>query len=89
MHRRSSFVVVTEGLEIDFQRGRPELLLVTTVCALFVAMAVTDSGMYTAYDISGSYTEGSDDAGRDNPRCSDPRRRTAVVRARDHRRSVI
>jgi len=31
---------------------------VTTVCALFVAMAVTRLGMYTAYDISGSYTEG-------------------------------
>ncbi|MFB1063125.1 CDP-diacylglycerol--serine O-phosphatidyltransferase [Natrinema sp. CBA1119] len=53
-----SFVVVTEGLEIDFSAVAPELLLVTTVCALFVAMAVTRLGMYTAYDISGSYTEG-------------------------------
>ena len=30
----------------------------TGVCALFVAMAVTRLGMYTAYDVSGNYTEG-------------------------------
>ena len=53
-----SFVVITDGLEIGFDAITPELLLVTAVCALFVAMAVTRLGMYTAYDISGSYTEG-------------------------------
>ncbi|WP_226040985.1 protein sorting system archaetidylserine synthase [Natrinema sp. DC36] len=53
-----SFVVVRDGLGIDFSAISAELLLVTTVCALFVAMAVTRLGMYTAYDISGSYTEG-------------------------------
>ncbi|SEQ52535.1 protein sorting system archaetidylserine synthase [Natrinema salaciae] len=53
-----SFVVVTDGFGIDFGSVTGDLLLVTAVCALFVAMAVTRLGMYTAYDISGSYTEG-------------------------------
>ncbi|WP_254763655.1 protein sorting system archaetidylserine synthase [Natrinema marinum] len=53
-----TFVVVTGGLEIEFDAVTAELLLVTGICALFVAMAVTRLGMYTAYDISGSYTEG-------------------------------
>ncbi len=53
-----SFVVVTTGLEVAFDAVTAELLAVTGICALFVAMAVTRLGMYTAYDISGSYTEG-------------------------------
>ncbi|MXV63706.1 phosphatidylcholine/phosphatidylserine synthase [Natronorubrum sp. JWXQ-INN-674] len=53
-----AFVVVTDGLEIGFDAVTGELLLVTGVCALFVAMAVTRLGMYTAYDVSGDYTEG-------------------------------
>ncbi|WP_436343275.1 protein sorting system archaetidylserine synthase [Natronorubrum sp. FCH18a] len=53
-----AFVVVTDGLEVGFDAVSGELLLVTAICALFVAMAVTRLGMYTAYDISGSYTEG-------------------------------
>ncbi|QLG47364.1 protein sorting system archaetidylserine synthase [Natrinema halophilum] len=53
-----SFVVFTDGLEIEFDAVSTELLIVTVICALFVAMAVTRLGMYTAYDISGSYTEG-------------------------------
>lgn len=53
-----SFVVITDGFAIGFDAVTPELLIVTGVCALFVAMAVTRLGMYTAYDISGSYTEG-------------------------------
>ncbi|MDQ2049126.1 protein sorting system archaetidylserine synthase [Natronolimnohabitans sp. A-GB9] len=59
-----AFVVVTDGLEGGFDPATGalvitgELLLVTAVCALFVAMAVTRLGMYTAYDVSGSYTEG-------------------------------
>ncbi|WP_440765416.1 protein sorting system archaetidylserine synthase [Natronorubrum sp. DTA7] len=53
-----AFVVVTDGLEIGFDAVSGELLLVTAICALFVAAAVTRLGMYTAYDISGSYTEG-------------------------------
>ncbi|AGB32570.1 CDP-alcohol phosphatidyltransferase [Natrinema pellirubrum DSM 15624] len=53
-----SFTVVTDGLAVDFDTITPELLAVAGVCALFVAMAVTRLGMYTAYDISGSYTEG-------------------------------
>ncbi|WP_226481677.1 protein sorting system archaetidylserine synthase [Natrinema amylolyticum] len=53
-----SFVVVTDGLEIGFESITPQLLLVTAVCALFVAMAVTRLGMYTAYDVAGSHTEG-------------------------------
>ncbi len=35
-----------------------ELALVLAVCTLFVATAVTRLGMYTAYDVSGDYTEG-------------------------------
>ena len=53
-----SFTVVTDGLAVGFDAITAELLAVTGVCALFVAMAVTRLGMYTAYDISGSYTEG-------------------------------
>ncbi|MDS0474332.1 protein sorting system archaetidylserine synthase [Natrinema sp. 1APR25-10V2] len=53
-----SFVVVTTGLEVAFDAVTAELLAVAGICALFVAMAVTRLGMYTAYDISGSYTEG-------------------------------
>lgn len=53
-----AFVVVTDGLEIGFGAVTGELLLVTTISALFVAMAVTRLGMYTAYDVSGNYTEG-------------------------------
>lgn len=53
-----SFVVVTDGLEVGFDAITPVLLVATAVCALFVAMAVTRLGMYTAYDISGSHTEG-------------------------------
>ncbi|SEH11327.1 CDP-diacylglycerol---serine O-phosphatidyltransferase [Natronorubrum sediminis] len=53
-----AFVVVTDGLAIGFDAVTGELLLVTIICALFVATAVTRLGMYTAYDISGNYTEG-------------------------------
>ncbi|APX95799.1 protein sorting system archaetidylserine synthase [Natronorubrum daqingense] len=53
-----AFVVVTDALAIGFDAVTGELLLVTAVCALFVATAVTRLGMYTAYDISGNYTEG-------------------------------
>ncbi|WP_254523442.1 protein sorting system archaetidylserine synthase [Natrinema caseinilyticum] len=53
-----SFVVVTDGLGIGFDVISAELAIVTAVCALFVAMAVTRLGMYTAYDVSGSHTEG-------------------------------
>ncbi|WP_408958968.1 protein sorting system archaetidylserine synthase [Natrinema sp. 74] len=53
-----SFVIVRNSLEVTFDAVTAELLVVTGVCALFVAMAVTRLGMYTAYDISGSYTEG-------------------------------
>ncbi|WP_049901525.1 protein sorting system archaetidylserine synthase [Natrinema sp. J7-1] len=53
-----SFVVVTEGFGIGFESITPDLLLVTVVCALFVSMAGTRLGMYTAYDIAGSHTEG-------------------------------
>ncbi|WP_049925757.1 protein sorting system archaetidylserine synthase [Halopiger goleimassiliensis] len=53
-----AFVVVSDGLEIGFGSVTPELLIVTGVCALFVAMAVTRLGMYTAYDTADEYTEG-------------------------------
>ncbi|SEW01056.1 protein sorting system archaetidylserine synthase [Natrinema salifodinae] len=53
-----SFVVVTDGPAIGTDAISTEFLVATAVCALFVAMAVTRLGMYTAYDISGSYTEG-------------------------------
>ncbi|MFD1564091.1 protein sorting system archaetidylserine synthase [Haloarchaeobius amylolyticus] len=53
-----SFTVVTTGLEIGFDAITAELLVVTGICALFVAMAVTRLGMYTAYDVAGSHTEG-------------------------------
>ncbi|RQH03521.1 protein sorting system archaetidylserine synthase [Natrarchaeobius oligotrophus] len=53
-----AFVVVTDGLGIGFEAMTSELLLVVAVCALFVATAVTRLGMYTAYDVTGSYTEG-------------------------------
>jgi archaetidylserine synthase len=53
-----AFVVVSEGLGIGFETVTAELLVVTGVCALFVAMAVARLGLYTAYDTTGSYTEG-------------------------------
>lgn len=53
-----AFVVITDGFEIGFDTVTTELLLVTAICGLFVAMAVTRLGMYTAYDVSGSCTEG-------------------------------
>ena len=53
-----AFVVVTEGLDVGFDAVTGELLLVTGICALFVAMAVTRLGMYTAFDVTGDYTEG-------------------------------
>ncbi|WP_254529653.1 protein sorting system archaetidylserine synthase [Natrinema gelatinilyticum] len=53
-----SFTVVKDGLGVEFDALSAELLIVTAVCALFVAMAVTRLGMYTAYDVSGSHTEG-------------------------------
>ncbi|RQG96658.1 protein sorting system archaetidylserine synthase [Natrarchaeobius chitinivorans] len=53
-----AFVVVTDGLGIGFEAVTGELLLVLAVSALFVATAVTRLGMYTAYDVTGSYTEG-------------------------------
>ena len=53
-----SFTVVADGLEIAFDAITAELLIVTGVCALFVAMAVTRLGMYTAYDVTGNHTEG-------------------------------
>ncbi|ELY52267.1 protein sorting system archaetidylserine synthase [Natronorubrum bangense] len=53
-----AFVVITDGFNIGFDAVTTELLLVTAICGLFVAMAVTRLGMYTAYDVSGSCTEG-------------------------------
>ncbi|NUB91772.1 protein sorting system archaetidylserine synthase [Haloterrigena sp. SYSU A121-1] len=53
-----AFVVVTDSLELGFDAVTGELLLTTGTCALFVAMAVTRLGMYTAFDVSGNYTEG-------------------------------
>ncbi|ELY43406.1 protein sorting system archaetidylserine synthase [Natronorubrum sulfidifaciens] len=53
-----AFVVITDGFDIGFGVVTAELLFVTAICALFVAMAVTRLGMYTAYDVSGSCTEG-------------------------------
>ncbi|MFP8953533.1 protein sorting system archaetidylserine synthase [Natrialbaceae archaeon A-arb3/5] len=53
-----AFVVITDGLGIGFDAVTVELLLVTAVCALFVAMAVARLGMYTAYDTADDYTEG-------------------------------
>ncbi|ADB60394.1 CDP-alcohol phosphatidyltransferase [Haloterrigena turkmenica DSM 5511] len=53
-----AFVVITDGLALGFDAVTGELLLVTGICALFVAMAVTRLGMYTAFDVSGNYTEG-------------------------------
>ncbi len=53
-----AFVVVSEGLEIGFDTVTVELALVTGICALFVAAAVTRLGLYTAYDTVDHYTEG-------------------------------
>ncbi|THE63082.1 phosphatidylcholine/phosphatidylserine synthase [Salinadaptatus halalkaliphilus] len=53
-----AFVVVSDGLGIGFEAVSPALLLVTVVCALFVAMAVARLGLYTAYDTAEAYTEG-------------------------------
>ncbi len=53
-----AFVVVTDGLEIGFETVTGELVLVTAVCSLFVAMAVARLGLYTAYDTADEYTEG-------------------------------
>ncbi len=53
-----AFVVVSDGLGIGFEQVTPELLLVTAVTALFVAMAVARLGLYTAYDTTAHSTEG-------------------------------
>ncbi len=53
-----AFVVVSDGLAIGFETVTPDLLLVTGVSALFVAMAVARLGLYTAYDTNAEYTEG-------------------------------
>ncbi len=53
-----AFVVVSQGLGVGFETVTAELLVVTAVSALFVAMAVARLGLYTAYDTAGSYTEG-------------------------------
>ncbi|ARS88604.1 protein sorting system archaetidylserine synthase [Natrarchaeobaculum aegyptiacum] len=53
-----AFVVISDGLGIGFDVVTGELLLVTAVCALFVAMAVARLGLYTAYDTASEYTEG-------------------------------
>ncbi len=53
-----AFVVVSDGLGIGFETVTAELLVVTAVCALFVAMAVTRLGLYTAYDTADEYTQG-------------------------------
>ncbi|WP_049923023.1 protein sorting system archaetidylserine synthase [Halopiger djelfimassiliensis] len=53
-----AFVIVSRGLGITFETVTAELLLVVGVCALFVAMAVTRLGLYTAYDTADDYTEG-------------------------------
>lgn len=53
-----AFIVVTDGLTITLETVTLELVLVAVVCSLFVAAAVVRLGMYTAYDISGNYTEG-------------------------------
>ena len=55
---RLAFVVISEGLGIGFDSVTLELLFVTGICALFVAMAVARLGMYTAYDTTASHTEG-------------------------------
>ncbi|ELZ07296.1 CDP-alcohol phosphatidyltransferase [Natrialba aegyptia DSM 13077] len=53
-----AFVVITGGLDISHETVTGELLLVSGVCALFVAMAVARLGLYTAYDTAVNYTEG-------------------------------
>ncbi|WP_247731375.1 protein sorting system archaetidylserine synthase [Halovivax limisalsi] len=53
-----AFVVVTDGLAIDAGAWSLELGAVTAVCGLFVAMAVTRLGLYTAYDTADEFTEG-------------------------------
>lgn len=53
-----AFVVVSRGMGIGFESVTVELGLVAGVCAVFVAMAVTRLGMYTAYDTAEEYTEG-------------------------------
>ena len=52
------FVVVTDGAALDTGALGVELVGVAVVCALFVAMAVTRLGLYTAYDAADEYTEG-------------------------------
>ncbi|MFP9193473.1 protein sorting system archaetidylserine synthase [Natronosalvus vescus] len=53
-----AFVVISDGLGIGLETVTVELGLVTAVCGLFVAMAVTRLGLYTAYDTADHYTEG-------------------------------
>lgn len=53
-----AFVVITDGFGIGFDTVSLELLVVTSVCALFVAMAIARLGLYTAYDTAASHTEG-------------------------------
>lgn len=52
------YAVLSGHWELAFTEPSLELLLALGVPALFVAMAVTRLGMYTAYDTDGQYTEG-------------------------------
>ncbi|WP_290817142.1 protein sorting system archaetidylserine synthase [Halovivax sp.] len=53
-----AFVVVTDGLGVEFSSAGPEAIGVGAVCALFVAMAVARLGLYTVYDAGDEFTEG-------------------------------
>ncbi len=53
-----AFVVVTGGWELSAETVTAEFVVVSAVCATFVAMAVARLGMYTAYDTAEHYTEG-------------------------------
>lgn len=52
-----AFVVLRDGLGLEATLT-PEFLAVTGLCGLFVAMAVTRLGLYSAYDVAAEYTEG-------------------------------
>ncbi|WP_254862171.1 protein sorting system archaetidylserine synthase [Halovivax gelatinilyticus] len=53
-----AFVVIAEGFDIDSTAWSVELAGIGLVCGLFVGMAVTRLGLYTAYDTADEFTEG-------------------------------
>jgi len=53
-----AYVVIRDGWSLSATSPTPRAMLALAGCALFVAMAVTRLGLYTAFDAGDEYTEG-------------------------------